>query len=627
MAGLAFRERMRRAAAREASPWVAALALAFGAIVALAAIHALPASAGDIDAARALGIVSVSTLAKHSKSAESLAYGLGMASALGASVALWLGWARAAGQRAPPGAAPIPFLPRGVSALELVLVASVLGVAFARPWTARAAWISPWVVLSEEGAPLAWVDTVFRGGALSRDVFCLYGPLSIWPVAWLFAAFGPSLGLWRQWIFALNGPALLTTFLLLRGLLRSRSGALGGTLVVGLLCAPAVPALSWSLSRVGLGLGALACLSRALGRGAPRWFVAMGSLLGAALLYSQEVGVACCVAAGLVLLLRTDRVRAILWTSLGGAIVLAPALGYIAARGALAATVDNLFLFPRTRLLGFGALPFPALAPTAESLRAYFTPAVLVVSGFVTATKLLCGERDARTLTELALFVFGALLFSTALSRPDDTHLAFALPPALVLLGGLVESACSALFSPTRRAAAAAGLLIAVAALVPFRSIATVNLGMLIAKAPDRFRALALPRGGGALLPERLARDLEDVSRALQARTAPDEPFWAYPNEALLYFLADRPQPTRFPLVLFAVTRAQRLELVAELERARPRYAVLNLYQPIVDGITYDIAAPEVFAYLGAHYEVDSRFGAFALLRRFDVERLTRDRE
>jgi hypothetical protein len=155
-----------------------------------------------------------------------------------------------------------------VGALELVLAASVLGVAFARLWTARAAWISPWVVLSEEGELLAWVDTVsvLRGGALSRDVFCLYGPLSIWPVAWLFAAFGPSLGLWRHWIFALNGPALLATYLLLRGLLRSRSGAIGGTAVVGLLCAPAVPALSWSLSRVGLAGGSCMSLARARAR-------------------------------------------------------------------------------------------------------------------------------------------------------------------------------------------------------------------------------------------------------------------------------------------------------------------------------------------------------------------------
>ena len=104
--------------------------------------------------------------------------------------------------------------------------------------------------------------------------------------------------------------------------------------------------------------------------------------------------------------------------------------------------------------------------------------------------------------------------------------------------------------------------------------------------------------------------------REVQSRTAPGEPFWVFPNEALLYFLADRPQPTRFPLALFAVTRAQRLELVAELERARPRYAVVYRYAPIVDGISYGVALPEVVEYLDASYELDGNFGAFALLRR-----------
>ena len=612
---LAFQDRMRRAAALDASPWVAALALAVGAVVARAVVHLLPASGSDVAAARALGIVSVTILANHSKSAELLAYGLGMSSALMASVGVWLAWAGAAGRREPASAVPIPSLPRRVGALELAVVALALAVPFARLWTARAAWISPWVVLTEEGQVLAWVDTVLRGGALSRDVFCTNAPLSLWPVVLLFAAFGPSLGLWRSWVLALNAPALLATYLLLRGILSSRIVASGATLVVALLCAPAVPALSWSLSRVGLGLAALACLSRGLAHGAPRWFVAMGSLLGAALLYSQEVGVACCAAAGAALLLRTDRVRAILWTGLGGGIVLAPALAYIAAHGALGATFDNLFLFPRTRLLGFAALPFPALAPTAASLFAYFSPVVLAVSGFVTATKLLCGKDDARTLTELALVVFGVLLFITALSRPDETHLAFALPPALVLLTGLVERACSALFSPARRAAAAAGLVLAVAALAPWAGSPALKL---FAPAPEKYRALALPRGGGALLPEWLARDLEDITLALQARTAPDEPFWVYPNEALLYFLADRPQPTRYPIMHFAVTRAQRLELLAAMERARPRYAAVYLKAAVIDGINYDIVAPELLAYLGAHYELDSRFGSFALLRRKD---------
>ena len=587
----------------QAAPWVTTAALAAGALAARAAIWLLPASGSDVARARELGIVSVSILAGHSKSAESLAYAAGMGVALAVALGIWWAWARPRSQWvAPPPGPPL-------RALELVAVGAVFALAFARPWTARGAWVNPWMILSEEGEALAWADTVLRGGVLSRDTFCLYGPLSTWPVSLLFGAAGPSLGLWRSWVFALDAAALVATYWLARELLRTRAGALVAALVVGLLCAAPMPAMSWCLARVGLGLAAAA----AFARGRP---AATGALLAAALAYSQEVGIACAAGVAAGSLATREPLRAWAWTAAGAAGVLAPIGVYLAAQGALGATLDNLFLFPRTRLLGFGALPFPALAPTAESLRAWFVPAVLVATGFATATKLLRGARDARTRTEVALFVFGALLFSGALSRPDDTHFAFAAPPVLLLLAGRLEEAALALASAKHRLAGAAGLLFGAAALAPWAGIGLWNAISLVTPVPEAYRPLDLARGGGALLPAPFAASLEAITRAIQLRVAPGEPFWAFPNEALLYFLADRPQATRYPLGLFAVTRAQRQELVADLERTRPRYAAVYLYAPRVDDIPYDVALPELLAYLTTHYEPEESFGSFALWRR-----------
>jgi hypothetical protein len=598
---------------RAGTLWKAALALAIGAAAAWLVVRVLPASGSDVERARALGIVSISILAGHSKSAESLAYFLGMAAALAASLACW----RALAGRV--ALAPRP-LAKPVGWLELALVALLFFAIFGRTWRLGAATLGPWPLLSEEGEMLAWVDTVLRGGALSRDVFCLYGPLSTWVVALLFQLFGASITLWRGWIFAAGAAGLVASFLLLRGLLRSRIGALAGALCVAVLCSSAIPAMSWSPSRVGLGLGALAALSRAYGAEPRRWLLATGALLAATLLYSQEVGVTCGVGAAAALALRPDRVRAFGWSAVGAAALLVPAVGYIAAQGALGATLDNLFLFPRIRVLGFGGLPFPAFAWSTESLRAYFVPAVLGVSGFATAVRLLGGDRGARTSTELALFLFGLLLFSAALSRPDTTHFAFVAAPALVLLAGLVEDAvvlAAARVAPLGdRALAAAGIALAITAVAPYWGIAGANLVSLTAPTPPSFRAIQLPRAGGALAPDDIAGDLEHLVAAIRGRTAPDEPIWVFPNEALLYFLAERPQATSYPLALFAVTRAQREDLVAQLERVRPRYAVVYRQAAVVDGITYDVALPEVVSYLASRYEGEADFGAFTLLRR-----------
>lgn len=607
--------RMRRAAALKGSLWVGGLGLLAGACVARLLIHLLPPIGGDVAKAKALGIVSVSVLAGYSKSAESLGYLLALISAITSAVVIWIIWSIYAGRRGDPAAPPLPWITPRTKILELTIIALLAFGLFARFWNGKAATFSSWSVLSEEGEMLAWVDAVLRGRALSRDVFCLYGPLSVWLVAALFTIFHPSLGLWRTWIFALNAPALIGTYLLLRGTVRTKAAATAGTIAVALLCSQPIPAMSWSLSRVGFGLAALGALTRALDRRTKGWSVATGALVGAALLYSQEVGIACVITVGVALLLQpTDRRAGITWTLVGAALVLFPAIVYLAATNALGPTIQNLFLFPRTRMLGYAASPFPRFAPNGESLRAYFIPAVLVVSAFSTITKLLRGLRDARVITEAALFVFGVLLFGAALSRPDDPHLAFAAPPAIVLLTSLLEDACFAFRSANHGIAAAVGLVLGLAALAPWSPWVGETVRSLIA--PPVGRTLALPRGGSALLPDDFARDLEEITRAIQSRTALDEPIWVYPNEALLYFLADRPQATHFPLVLFAVTRQQRQELVADLERTRPRWAVMYRDAPQIDAIPYDVALPEVVDYLNANYVVDSNVGAFALLRR-----------
>jgi hypothetical protein len=611
-----FQVRLRRATTLGASLWISALALAAGAAMARLLVALAPASGGDVAAARALGIVSLSILADHSKSAEVLAYALALAGALTTSLVIWVTWATRAGRNGSLAPAPVPSTTPRATWLEIAIVVLLSFGLFARFWNGHAASFAPWTVLAEEGEMLAWVDTVLRGGALSRDVFCLYGPLSTWPIAILFSIFGPSLGLSRTWIFALNAPALIAIYFLLRGITRSKIAAGAGTIACALLCAYPIPAMSWSLARVGLGLAAFAALNRALDRGTIAWRIGTGALIGAALLYSQEIGVACALAVVVVLFLRPkERVIGILWTVLGTSLVLVPAMVYLAATNALGATLENLFLFPRVRMLGFGAAPFPRLDPTAASLRAYFVPAVLAVSAFATATKLLRGFRDARVFTELALFIFGALLFHPALSRPDDSHFTFVAPPALVLLTGMLEDACFALRSRNHRVAATAGLALGLAALAPW-SAAPPQIFLSLIKPPSG-HAIALPRGGRALAPEQLARDLENITHAIQSRTASNEPFWVFPNEALLYFLADRPQPTHFPLALFAVTRAQREQLVAELERTRPRWAVLYRgHLDVADGIPYPVVLPEVVPYLLANYEIEGNFGGFILLRR-----------
>ena len=610
-----FQRRLRNAAALKASPWVSVFALFVGAVVARVLVFLAPSGGSDVEKAKALGIVSVSILAGHSKSADSLAYGLGMAGAITTSVAIWIIWAIRSSKGAAQQPRPVSWTIPRTTGREVLIVTLIAFALFGHFWNGRAATFSAWSTLSEEGEMLAWVDTVLRGGALFRDIFCLYGPLSVWSVAALFSFFHPSLGLWRLWIFALNPLALIAGYFLLRGITRTRLAAGAGAIAFGLFCIPSIPGMSWCLLRVGLGLAAIGALTRALDRNKSGWHVAAGAIIGTALLFSQEVGIASAMAIGIIIIFQSERrMISILSLALGAALVLIPALIYLAATNSFGATIENFFVFPRLRVLGFAAFPFPRFELNLESLRAYFLPTVLVVSAFVTATKFLRGSRDVRAFAELGLFIFGVVLFTAALSRPDTPHFAFAVAPGLMLLSGLLETACFQIRSPRFRVAAIAGLALGTASLALWLPMARETFYSLVE--PPSGRTLTIPRGGSALLPDEFATNLEEVVSAIQSRTAPNEPFWVFPNEALLYFLADRPQPTRFPLAIFAVTRQQRDQLIADLERTRPRWAIVYRDAPDDDGIPYTVAMPEVVAYLNTNYEIETNIGAFALFHR-----------
>src|SRR5262249_14019701 len=154
--------------------------------------------------------------------------------------------------------------------------------------------------------------------------------------------------------------------------------------------------------------------------------------------------------------------------------------------------------------------PFPALAWDTYAERAYLVPALLGVAGFTTGTRLLTGERGGRVSAELALFLFGLLLFSAALSRPDPTHFVFAAPPVLVVVAGLVEDAVCLVATRTaplaRRVFAAVAVAVVALCLTPYWGRFAENAYYLSGNGPEG-RPLQLERSGGILLPDPFAGD------------------------------------------------------------------------------------------------------------------------
>jgi hypothetical protein len=455
--------------------------------------------------------------------------------------------------------------------------------------------------------------------------------------------------------YLLELPALLAAYVLLREVARTRWAAVGGLALLTFHRMWPMPGISWSLLRVGLGLAALAALARFLRRGSPSALWAAGALLGLSFLFSPEAGVASAVACGVALAIGCVRegdgslllfVRRAFLMGVGCGCSILPVAAWFASRGALGALIENLVGFSRLRVLGHGGMEFPDLATRArewiansnsdtwgllrDAIAVVFGPILLVVAMIRLGMGFLRGRRGPSIAIEAGLASYGAVLFVSPLTRPDLTHVIFAMPPVFILVVVLVERAIAAARAGgllADRAIAAAFALATILGLATFETDTIENVGIFARQlvrnvtargtppAEEDMRALDLPRSGGVRLPADRAAEIEGVVRFLDRTTAPGEPVWCFPAEPMLNFLADRPLANRYPVGLFAITRDQRLELLADVERRGVRRVVVNTKPIVVDGIPSRDALPELWSYVESRFEPDARFGRFVVMR------------
>ena len=129
---------------------------------------------------------------------------------------------------------------------------------------------------------------------------------------------------------------------------------------------------------------------------------------------------------------------------------------------------------------------------------------------------------------------------------------------------------------------------------------------------------LAEPRAP-MLLPAEQAGEIEGVLRTLRELTAPGEPIFVAPYAPIFYFLAERPNPTRYDLLFPgpSSSRERQREIIEALERASVRVIVIDDLQR--DGQRdrqFPVYAPDFAAYLYGEFETYERFGRWIIYVR-----------
>jgi hypothetical protein len=168
-----------------------------------------------------------------------------------------------------------------------------------------------------------------------------------------------------------------------------------------------------------------------------------------------------------------------------------------------------------------------------------------------------------------AMVCFGCLLFLGLFPSAIWSHLAFVAAPVLLVLVAVLDAADRAL---SGRSAAAVWLWRAV------WSVVALAAGVVTAKISVDVRRwyaepLGIARGSLRVAPEQRAL-LRAATRFLEDCARPGEPIFAAPDLPILYFLAARPNPTRFDLMIPGNVSGG--EIVAVLEQSGTRCVVYN---------------------------------------------------
>jgi len=375
------------------------------------------------------------------------------------------------------------------------------------------------------------------------------------------------------------------------------------------------------------------------------YLLCAGMACGLSLFLSLETGLYGAGAAGLYLVLESRgragslgrRWAASRQFAFGGLLGTLPFLAALAGQGALAAFAQNS-LSQLTGQLPVWGLPYPPLRALIDPLlsgavtfsewlgSAHLLALVTALALILTPAWLLArasgGRLDRGCHRLLLLSLFGALLYRSALGRSDAGHFVFAaalLWPMLVLIAerfgrwrllplGLLCGFMVAAHAPLYGVAQQVLRLS-----YPARDAATLG-----------FCRLPLPRAGRVLIPSSQARPLSALASELDERLPPRAPFFDFSNLPAAYFLLDRDAPTRFFVPLYAATTLQQEQLIAELERVRPRFVLEDspLGYPELDGRSMQERLPLVFGYLERTYTVGETFsfGRLRERRSFNIE-------
>jgi hypothetical protein len=514
-----------------------------------------------------------------------------------------------------------------------VLALIALGLAYQLPL------LQTGVGLIDEGHLANGARRLAAGEILYRDVYTVYPPASFHAVAWLFELFGTHLQVVRGFHVVLTLALALLVFAWARRLMETPFAWIAGALVAATGWHVILEGCHYAYLYGAIPMAGLLCLARADARGELERvpLLAVGAWAGLSLAFRLEPFVGLALAGAAVVTLREGigarTLVRLLWLVLGTLAVIVPIGIYYAIQGALTELLLAVFWTSFGQYLEGGEfnLPMPSLEWTPaewsrRGLRRMFVswefriPVLLYGLTILEVARAQWRARRApkphpplspESLQRLALALLGLVLYLRATGRSDYYHLAPILFPAYLLgVDALARAWCR--WIPVRFG----GLAYPLVAIVLASSLSLHEFDRAVRRSLERSDEVALMPGGPYIA---RADQTDDLVAEVRRRTRPGEPIVVLPWYPIVYFLAERPNPTRYDWLFpgYLSTESAVSAFIEAIERSPAQVVV---YSPIsIDGLpdrSLEAFAPEIHRFLMKRFQPVRRYGRFWIMKR-----------
>ena len=469
----------------------------------------------------------------------------------------------------------------------------------------------------DEGLIACGAERIAHGQVPYRDFYTGYPPAQFYTIAAVFRAFGTTLLAERVWDTLWR----LAIVGLVCGLVGRAAGWRSHPLpliCIGLVTGAAGFHLYPMISGMLFAIGALWCATRYLNGDGIRWLWLSGLVAGAGVLYRHDLLICICVAVTIAISYQAIDERRRGWLRALG-VFLAAVLLLLAPFVLLfwsAVPHDLLkqaFLeFPATNAAA-RRLPLPA--PSMPALGNFYLPLAIVALGAAGLRRVSAARRPVM----LLWLVSGGLTLALATQRLDTVHTYPAILLSLVLLSWQVAEPASRPRNILSSVGTAAVLCLVVLC---------YGMGPLVlwgSEVADAMRAppSKIARAGSV----RLRLDQRDAIQYIQLHLPAGKPLYVgtathrlvYFNDALFYFLADRPQVTRFDMFLPGVTNVAsgQAEIARNIEEKQVEYVVLFSAPPSGEpnGSSVDSGVTLLDDAIKKNYIEAAHFGRYTILR------------